>query len=440
MPAARRLEIAPFRALRYESSGGPGIGRLIAPPYDVISPAERERLAGEPHNIVHLDLPAAEADQSRRAGAASGTGGDPYAGAADRLRAWIRAGVLARDPRPALYLFEQRYRDPEGRTRTRRGLFARLRLEALDSGVIIPHERTLERPRVDRERLLAATRAHLSAVFLVHQDPSARVAGLLSERGGVPSILQDGGASDGWRLARLEDPALVDRLAEMLGDQFAVIADGHHRYESALAYREARRAAGRADAEHVLACLVSLEDEGLEILPIHRLVHSLRAFDPTLTRASLQRFFDLRDAREASELPALLRGERGKPGAFGLLFGDGRVCLARWKPGAGLDRPNLRSVPPPLRDLDVILLHRLVFEEVLGIDLEAQARQDNLDYVKDERALMERSREAQIGVLMNPTRLDQVIAVSRAGIQLPQKTTYFYPKVPSGLVIDLLDD
>jgi len=426
----RRLQARPFRALRYAPPGEVAIDRLIAPPYDVISGPQREQLAAEPHNIVHLDLPA------------PAPGADPYAGAAKRLRDWIREGVLIRDPHLAFYVCEQDYRTPEGAARRRRGLFARLTLEPFDSGVVIPHERTLERPRLDRLRLLEATRTHLSAVFLLHHDPGGRVASLLGELDGGPPLLRArDGEGNPIRLFRVQEPSRMARLEALLRDQWALVADGHHRYESALAYRDARRARGVPDAEHVLALLCSLEDEGLSILPIHRLVHSLPDFSAARARAALATFFSLQEVASPQGLVAAVRGARGQPGVFGLLFGnDGGAFLARWKPGAGLDRPGVRAVPELLRRLDVILLHRLVLEEVLGIDLEAQARQTHLEYVKDDGHLLKAARQAQIGVLLNPTRIEQVVEVSRAGLRLPQKTTYFYPKVPSGLVLDPLDD
>jgi uncharacterized protein (DUF1015 family) len=418
------MQIAPFRALRYAPAKG-AIGPLIAPPYDVIPPGERRRLAAHPHNIVHLDLPEAPA------------GGDPYREAAERLRAWVRDGVLRRDPRPAFYILEQTYRI-DGRERRRRGLFARLRLEPYDAGVVIPHERTLERPRADRESLLAATRTQLSPIFMLHPDDGGTVSRRLAEFARGEAAAETGGES-AVRLVPIDDPGATAEIARLLGGAWALIADGHHRYESSLQYRDARRAAGAKDAEHVLAFLCSLEDPGLTILPIHRLVHSLPEFRPPAVRTALGAYFDLQPLTDRGALPAALAEGTRRPGMFGLAFQDG-AFVARWKEGTGLDRPGMRGVPEALRRLDVILLHRLVLEEVLGIGLEAQSRQTNLDYVKDAPSLLERAAQAQLGVLLNPTPIDQVVAVSKAGLRLPQKTTYFYPKVPSGLVLDPLDE
>ncbi|HET6277181.1 MAG TPA: DUF1015 domain-containing protein [Candidatus Polarisedimenticolia bacterium] len=423
----------PFRALRYSPTHRKRLGDVIAPPYDVISDGLRRRLAArDPHNIVHLDLPVAEGDASA-----------PEA-SARRLAAWTAAGVLQRDERPAYYLCEQSYLDGEGATRVRRGLFGRLRLETFESGIVIPHERTLEAPRRDREALLEATRAHLSPVFLLHPDPDGRVAGTLERHS--EAVMFDSARDDDdvrVRLARLDDRDVVERLQADLRPHWTLIADGHHRYESSLAYRDRRRRDGRQDAEHTLAFLCSLEDAGLTVFPIHRLVHSLSGFDPSAFRSRLGELFRLNSFDGPEALLQALRSRRGRPGVFGLNLQDEPHCwLAEWIDGAGMDRPGFGELAPSLRRLDVILLHRLVLEAVLDITPEAQARQAHLRYVKDESALFESVADgaAQIGILLNPTPIEQVVEVTRQKLRLPQKTTYFYPKVPSGLVLDTLDD
>jgi uncharacterized protein (DUF1015 family) len=424
--------ITPFRALSYAPGLRADFDRLIAPPYDVVSPARREALAaGHPRSIVHLDLPC------------PGPEGDVYAASAARLSEFIRERTLVRDELPAFYILEQLYRDPSGEERTRRGFFARLRLEPFDAGVVLPHERTMERPRTDRRRLLAATRTHLSAVFLLHPDRDAGVARLL-ERIATGRPWAEARDADGVtnRVVRLGEGAETAFLVERLSTSWALIADGHHRYESALAYRDERRAAGRADAESVLAFFCSLEDRGLSIFPIHRLVRSLGSFDRAAFLVRLSDLFTLVPVATIQALRAALGERRGRPGVFGMaLSGEPGFLLLEWRAGAGLDRAEIVSIPEPLRSLDVILLHRLVLEGILGITAEAQARQTHLDYVKDDGEVFERVHrgEDQIGFLLNPTRIDQVVDVTRRGLRLPQKTTYFYPKVPTGFVLDPLD-
>ena len=418
--------LAPFRALRFDA-GPPGdLARRLAPPYDVISPERRRTLAADPHNIVHLDLPEGPPERV-------------YEEAAARLESWRRDRTLALDPAPAFYAAEQSFKDASGAARRRRGFFARLGLEPFEAGVVLPHERTLESPRRDRERLLAATRTHLSAVFLLHEDPGGETARLLAVAADNPperELVDPDGC--GLRLWRLGDRATIERLGAAAGRGWTLIADGHHRYESALAYRASRRAAGRDDAPDVLAFLCSAEDPGLVIGPIHRLVHRVPGLDPERAAATLRRRFVVEPTPRAG-LARALRATAAAPGAFGLLFpGRDEGLLLRWRDDEE-GRRALLGVPEPLRQLDVVLLHRLVFEEALGLSPEAQAGSDHLEYVKVEAALLRGVEQASCGVLLNPTRLAQVVEVSRKGLRLPPKSTYFQPKVPSGIVLDPLD-
>jgi uncharacterized protein (DUF1015 family) len=422
--------VSPFRALCYAPRLRGELDRLVAPPYDVLTDEQRRGLAeGHSHNVVHLDLP-------RPSG-----GEDPYQAASGLLERWVQDGVLVRDSRPAFYACEQIYRDPSGREAARRGFFARLMLEPFGSGSVIPHERTLDRPRADRRSLLASTRTHLSAVFMLHPDPGAEVARLLREvlegDRGMEARDHEGTRS---RVVRVDDIERTARLADRLRDAWCLIADGHHRYESALAYRDERRAGGRRDAEHVLVFLCSLEDEGLAIFPIHRLVRSLPEFDPVRFAERLAGLFRLTPAPSRDALLQSLSDRRDRPGVFGLAL-DGRLLLAEWREGEGLSLPGMEQTPAPLRSLDVVLLHRLILGSLLQITPEAEAGQTHLDYAKDPREVFERvaGGRAQIGVLMNPTRMEQVIEVTRGGYRLPQKSTYFYPKVLTGLVFDPLD-
>ena len=421
--------VEPFRALRYAVPPAPDITPLIAPPYDVIGPANRKRLAAHPANIVHIDLPQAE------------TGGDPYREAGERLTGWIRDGVLVRDASDAIYVAEHEFPGPDGLPRRRRGFFARLRIEPYASGIVIPHERTHEGPRVDRSRLLAATGANLSPIFLLHPDPGARVISITGEVAAAPPTAWARlGGHETVRLWRVDERAAVDGLCGLLRDQWVLIADGHHRYESALAHLARESATGRgAAAGHVLAYLCSLEDPGLAVLPIHRVVRPLPGFDPERVRRALERDFELTPIADPAGLAGAVAAGSGRPGVFGLLFGGERgAWVARWRHDGDDEPAGLADLPAPLRHLDVVVLERLVFERALGLAAERRARGDLLEYIKDDATLIERARNASLAVLLNPTRLDQVTAIARLGLVLPQKSTYFHPKVPTGLVVDLL--
>jgi uncharacterized protein (DUF1015 family) len=423
--------IAPFRALTYARHLRAELDRLVAPPYDVLSEAQRSRLiARHENNVVHVDLPRPPA------------GDEAYAGAARTLDRWIHEEVLERDTRPCFYACEQRYRRPTGGEAVRRGFFARLTLEPFGSGSVIPHERTLDKPRADRLRLLAATRTHLSAVFVLHPDPARVVADTMAGMSAVEPILEardDEGTVS--RVTRLADAEHLEALTRCLRDQWVLMADGHHRYEAALAYRDRRRAQGLKDAEHVLAFLCSLEDSGLSIYPIHRLVHSLREFDAGRFRERLAPRFRLQRVQTREELRQTLFSRSDRPGVFGLVFPEDGLWVAEWSQDTGPRAAEPSGLPEPLRRLDVVLLHGVLLEEILGITAEDQARQTHLDYVKEIAAVYERvaAGGVQLGILMNPTRIQQVVEVTGAGFRLPQKSTYFYPKVLTGLVFDPLD-
>jgi uncharacterized protein (DUF1015 family) len=423
--------VEPFRALRYAVPPAPDLTPLVAPPYDVIGPDDRRRLAAHPANIVHVDLPESE------------RGGDPYREAGERLARWLREGVLARDATDAMYVAEHEFAAPDGSLHRRRGFFARLRLEPYARGIVIPHERTHEGPRVDRTRLLAATGVNLSPIFLLHPDPGARVLSLTGAAAAAPpSAWARLGDGEQVRLWRVDDPSAVEGLSQGLRDQWVLIADGHHRYESALAHEATKRAAGgEGKAGHVLAYLCSLEDPGLVVLPIHRVVRPLAGFEAARVRRALEADFELKPIADPAGLAGAVASGGGRPGVFGLLFGgETGAWVARSRHGGEAEPPGLADLPAPLRNLDVVVLERLVFERALGLAADRRARGDLFEYVKDAGRLIERARTASLGVLLNPTRLEQVAAIARLGHVLPQKSTYFHPKVPTGLVIDPLTE
>jgi uncharacterized protein (DUF1015 family) len=420
--------LAPFRALAWRPDLRTRLDRLIAPPYDVLDEAGRAALeALHPRNIVHLDLPRAAA------------GGDPYFGARDRLQDWIREGTLGRDPGPSIYACEQTFHGAEGETVARRGFFARLRLEEFGGGTVLPHERTLDRPREDRRRLLLATRTHLSPVFFLHPDPGAAVARRVADACRGATWAEARTADFGLRVVRIEAPGQIEAILGPLRSQWVLIADGHHRYESALACRDERRAGGHRDAEHLLGYFCSLEDPGVRIRPIHRLVKARPGFDADAFMRALAECFEVEPVATAGALRDRMNSGPGRPGRFGFAVrGLGGFQLATWKEGAGMEAGGGAEIAAPLRRLDVVLLHRIVLESILGIGREAQARQDHLEYLKDDAEWFARAGQpaTDVAIRLNPTPIDQVIEVTRAGLRLPQKSTYFHPKIPTGVVLD----
>ena len=439
-------DIAPFRGIRYAASGR-ALGALLAPPYDVISPAQREVLAARsPHNIVHVTLPKPEA-------------GDPagqarYARAARSFQDWLAQGVLQRDGRPALYALEQAFAAPDGRERIRRGVVAAVRLHDLKEGAIRAHESTLAGPLADRLELLRHVQANLSPVFGLYEDPRGEVAGALAGAFQADPVSQtetDDGVRQ--RLWRLEDPAGIAAVQRTLADRSVLIADGHHRYQSALAHRDAVDRAepglpGDAGHRWSLMFLLATSDPGLVIYPTHRLLRGVECLRLEDLLARLARWFRVEPVEEDIRRPtgrawaiSRLSEHMGKSSAFLLVTAeDGRARIVTLR-----DDADLSGLPLPadenLRALDVSVLHGVVLEGVLGLSRGSQDRQENLAYVRDAGDAVARTLggEYQAAFLLNPTPMWQVQAVADAGLTMPQKSTWFHPKVPSGLVMRAVD-
>ncbi len=399
-------KVRPFPAVRYDPSRVGDLGAVIAPPYDVISPAEQEALyARSPWNVVRLIL---------------GREPDRAAEARRTLEAWMASGVLRRDPGPAIYRYTQTFTAPGGVRRCRDGVLCRLRLEPFSSGVVRPHERTLAGPKADRLAVLRATGAHLSPIFGLYARPGERVAQVLGAAAlGAPDVAITDDAGHEHRLWRIADAAAVARFTAALAEETVIIADGHHRYETALAYRDEQRGAGAT--AYVLAFLANMEEDGLVILPTHRLVRGPLGLDAAALEAGLRRF---------GRVEPLVAGAPRPAGAIDVVLPDRRL---RVYPGAAA-RAALAPLPPAVRALDVAVLHGAILGPLLGVGVDALAfTHDDAEAV----AAVETGRAAA-AFLLNPPSLAAVRAVCLAGELMPEKSTYFYPKLASGLVFDLV--
>jgi uncharacterized protein (DUF1015 family) len=427
-------KIAAFQGVRYAEAAGE-TGALVAPPYDVLDDAGRAEYAGRsPHNVVHLTLP-------------EGVGESQYAKAAELWRRWQEDGVMKTDETPAVYVLTQAFRLPDGRDVVRTGLMTRMRLHDFEDGVVLPHERTLSAPVEDRIKLTRAVAANLEPIFLVFSDDDARARSALAAATTGP-VLAECTTDDGvvQRLYALTDPDGLKALGAAVGPQPAVIADGHHRYQTALAYRDVLGKETEGAHQYLLAFLCPLEDQGLVILPTHRIVHSLPEFDvgDFLSRAG--QWFDVSvieadpgspEGRQA--VTAALEAAGAQTNALALVLPDGKAHLLALRPGAS---PPGLPAEPDLRALDVSVLHGVLLQEILGLTPESQARQENLGYVKSTAGAFDRilaagsAREGQALFLMNATPMAQVKSVAQAGHRMPQKSTYFFPKLPSGLLFN----
>ncbi|MBI2893218.1 MAG: DUF1015 domain-containing protein [Deltaproteobacteria bacterium] len=431
-------KIAPFRGLRFAKDD---LARVIAPPYDVISPADRKTLGERsPHNVAHVDLPEGEGDSK-------------YAHAAELLSEWTKTGVLAPDDEAVILPYHQAFSAPGGGSEVvRKGFFALLRLSAYEAREVLPHERTLSGPKEDRLKLFVATRTNVSPVFVLYSDPEHAVDHALSKtRQNLAELETEDGIRH--RLMRVSDRAALERTVQVLSRAPVLIADGHHRYETALRFEgevDAARAASdrppapeRAAHRWVLAYFVNQDDPGLLVLPTHRLVHGVQIDASTLSQKAAPYFNQF--SSQAHDLTALLRtmaDGRDRTPTFAAVFPDGNSLILSLREDVGAASiPGLRERPKALWRCDVAVLHGAILEGMLGIDQAAQAAQTNLVYVKDTHEAVRRilQKEGSVLFLMNATPVRQVREVAMAGEVMPQKSTYFYPKVPTGLVMHVLD-
>jgi len=430
-------EIAPFRALRYDP-GRVELSQVVTQPYDKITPEMQDRYyAASPHNLVRIIL--GKTDKK------DGASENVYTRAAGFFRDWRQQAVLRRDKQPSIYCYVQNFVRPGGKEELeRRGFIAVGRIEDYASGVVFRHEQTLARPKADRLELLRATRAHFGQLFMLYSDPEGAVDGLLRTGAEAELDIRDE-YEVRHRLWRISDPALIERVRAAMADKKLIIADGHHRYETALNYRNERRAAAGGESaapyDLVMMTLINMDSPGLVILPTHRVVHGLGSFSPDSFRDSARKYFSVDEVDSsinAGRATAILR-EAGHSGTALLAVTADRAFL--------IDTPRgntsqfFAGMSLGQQALDVVQLHKCLLEGVLGISPEAIREQRNLSYVRDAAEAMSRVRngDANIAFLMNPVRMRQVRDIAFAGEVLPQKSTDFYPKLLSGLTIYALE-
>jgi uncharacterized protein (DUF1015 family) len=417
-------ELTPFPALRYDPSVITDIGAVLCPPYDVIGPTEREALALLPYNAVHLELPEPDDDDGRSS---------PYSAAATRLAGWQAQGVLRLDDRPMVYLYEQVYRLPgspvDGPLARARGLYCRLSLEEPGRGVL-RHERTMSRPKEDRFALLSATQANLSPVLMLYRsaDEGRASAELIERLGARPPIVETLARDVEHRLWAIDPAASADaaRLLELAAAGPLAIADGHHRYETALRYRDQ---VGGLGSEHVLVLLYDAQTGGLGVLATHRLLHRSPETEPLLTGLrEVGRF-------EPVAEPELL-GQAMANGGIGVWTRHGGGLLSL---GGERMASLLPEASESLRALDVTAL-AAALEHVLGASKGTLGEQGRISYVKDADEAIARVGDgsADACFLLNPTPVQAVLDVAAAGELMPPKSTYFVPKAATGLVFNVL--
>lgn len=432
-------KIAPFRGLYYNPQEIKDLSLVATPPYDVIPPGEEGRYRQRhPCNIISLILP-------------EGAGGeDRYKESANYLHEWESEGILKREGKPSIYTYEQVFVTSSGETKKRKGFMALTKLEPWGQGSILPHERTTPKPVEDRLKLMEACGANLSQPFAIYSDPAGEIEKILAQGCTAPpryEFRDDDGVSH--RLWQLDDRRIIAEVEEKMRDKTLLIADGHHRYKTALLYRDRMRErhphyTERSPFEYLMMYLTPTEGKGLLILPTHRLVLPRGSFDPGKFHSALGVYFSLQTfdfknlggekiAREA--LFKTLDEKRRDRYTFGLyIHGESRYVLLSLKEGISVGG-LLKGYPKVIQELDVALLDEFILKELLTVE------QDEVGLTKDRDEALEEVHKGRYSLvfLMNPTSIHQVKRVVDADEVMPRKSTYFYPKVATGLVIYKID-
>jgi uncharacterized protein (DUF1015 family) len=449
--------IYPFRALRY-NPGQVSAQDVVTQPYDKITPAMQQAYyQRSPYNLVRIILRMPELFDKE---------GDLYANAARDFAEWRKTGVLAQEQQPCVFAYSQRFAVPgqDGVALERRGFIALGELYEYSQGVVFRHEQTLSKPKSDRLHLLRATRAHFGQIFMLYSDPARSAEGVLFGNGAAGETLPDIEVTDEYgvlhRVWKITDPAKINLLATGLEDKKLIIADGHHRYETALNYAKERGAGKIQESSErnsasvpqpaypeaaAMMTFVNMDSEGMVILPTHRVVFGLAGFEAARLLEAARAYFEIEELTERDPVAAMNRlqvtGSRGQgelKTAFVAVTAKGWFLLtAKAEAIAGA----LQSVPARQRQLDIVQLHSLVLEKLLGISQEAIRDQTHLRYLRDaaEAADQVGRGEANVAFLMNPVTMEQLREVAFAGEVMPQKSTDFYPKLLSGLAIYALD-
>lgn len=418
------VDIWPFRGVRYDSAkAGARLEDLAAPPYDIISPAEQDALYNRhPANVVRLIL---------------GREDDKYAQAASLFREWLASGVLAADDTPSFYVYRQTFSDPAtGQPVPERlGLVCLLKLEDYSTGNVLPHEKTLSAPKADRLELLRATHAQFESIYGLFPDPDSSVRSFILEYDDRETVIErvDGLLGSTHKIERLADSDGQAVLRELMADKAVFIADGHHRYETALNYQREVRAASPGEsaqaADFILVTLTAFEDEGLLVLPTHRMIRAVPAEQVAALTAALAENFTLSPSSpEAIDAEIAEQAKAGKT-AFGIVLPPGTVQLA------------VLSDPPAeaaaVSRLPVSQLEALILDGCLGISREMVTAGEHVSYTRDlaEAVSAVARGDAQAAFLLGRPTVDEIKEVSLAGDVMPQKSTFFYPKLLSGLVL-----
>jgi uncharacterized protein (DUF1015 family) len=435
--------VKPFRGLRYNLDRVSDLSAVITPPYDVISPAEQLRYHKlNPYNVVRLDFGIDEPKDT--------PGNNKYTRAADYVKQWLDEGVLVREKSPALYLVQHRFTYND-RVYSRLSLMARVKLEDLTTGCIRPHEKTMSKPREDRMNLLKACNANFSPIMVLFRYKPQGFETMFADvikRPAPHAVDKDGVEFAMWTIS---DKAAIAKVSKLLADKMLYIADGHHRYETALNYSRDRRSASPSDSDeapynYVMMTITPAEDPNLLMLPTHRLIKGLKKNTLDSLKGKLAEYFDAEALTPLSDTTASLKQwiaamQKNRVPCFGLYGLDGdKFCILKAKKGVNI-KVDSEAGDDAVSSLDVAILHRLILRRILKID-SPKLEEECLEYtrVASEAITRVNKGDHQISFFLNPTPISGMLAVADAKLRMPQKSTYFYPKTPTGLVMNPLWD
>ena len=423
-------EIKAFKGLRYTEKAG-DIGNLCCPPYDIISAEQHEALLRKDlHNLVRLELPAFDGCEDMA----------PYKGSAELLRFWMEQGILRFEEQECLYIYEMAF-TVSGSSRTVKGFIPLVKLEPFSSGVILPHEETLSKSKIDRFNLMKATGCSFSQIYSLYTDEDGSVSDLINSASqGAPDSEFIDSDNVTHRLWCVSDPAVISAAAAKMSDKKLYIADGHHRYETALNYQKyvQENLDETGTSDYVPMMLVNMENSGLVVFPTHRIVHGMSFFDYNAVCEKCREYFTVTPYlnREKGEIGLQKAYEEGRK-AFVLFTGGNNYTLLELNDISVMEQfiPNGSKA---FRELDVTVLHTLILERIFGIDKENLADQTSLTYTRsaDEALATVDGQRANCAFLLNPPRVSEIRDVAAAGDKMPQKSTYFYPKLTTGLVMN----
>lgn len=423
--------IIPFKAIRYNQSKV-SMRNVVAPPYDVITPEQQNGYYDkDPFNIVRLILGREE---------------DRYAAAAKTYAEWQQSGILMRDTVPSMYPLVQTFKTTDGKTVQRKGFIALCHLEEFEKKIVLPHEKTLSKAKEDRFKLFKATGSNFSQIFSLYSDPGKNIDATIDRIHSTPPIIDVEFESVRNQLWMIHDEAVIRFVAGEMEPKQVLIADGHHRYETGLAYRDLMRSqnpnhTGKELYNYIMMFFTNLDDEGLVIFPTHRVMHSLPAYDGAALVATLQKHFDVQVYPTAQMMSdAMKKNDRFTYGFVS--HHSSKFYTARLKNESDLHELVPDDLPSEVKTLDVVLLHHYFIRQLLGVSQDAQEKKLNIHYLQSIHESVEEvaAGKSQIAFFVNPTKIEQVRGVSKSGNTMPQKSTFFYPKLISGLVLNKMTE